>query len=81
MSAIPPNSWRHALELTDLTDVADRLRAIEEDLRDRALDALRAATNGDVASAAAEKKILQARRAIERAIKALEPRDPWSDDT
>ena len=81
MSAIPPNSWRLALELTDLADVADRLRAIEEDLRDRALDALRAAASGDEASAAAETKILQARRAIERAIKALEPRDPWSDDT
>ncbi len=69
------------MELTDLADLTDRLRAIEEDLRDRALDALRAAANGDEASVAAEKKILQARRAIERAITALEPRDPWSDDT
>ena len=63
----------------ELTDLVDRLRAIEEDLRDRAYDALRAAANGDEASVAAEKKILQARRAIERAIKALEPRDAWSD--
>ena len=63
----------------ELTDLVDRLRAIEEDLRDRAYDALRAAANGDEAAVAAEKKILQARRAIERAIKALEPRDAWSD--
>ena len=56
----------------ELTDLADRLRTIEEDLRDRALDALRAAAAGDEASAAAEKKILQARRAIERAIHALD---------
>ena len=76
MSVIPPNSWRPALELTDL---ADRLRTIEEDLRDRALDALRAAAAGDEASAAAEKKILQARRAIERAIRALDP-DRGFDD-
>lgn len=63
----------------ELTDLADRLRTIEEELRDRALDALRAAAGGDEASAAAEKKILQARRAIERAIRALDP-DRGFDD-
>jgi hypothetical protein len=57
----------------DLTDVADRLRGIEEDLRDRAYDALREAANGDEDAAAREKRILQARRAIERAIRALDP--------
>ena len=31
----------------DLVDLADRLRTIEEDLRDRAYDALRSAANGD----------------------------------
>ena len=56
-----------------LIDLADRLRAIEEDLRDRAYDALRSAAEGDEDAAAAEKRILQARRAVERAIRALDP--------
>ena len=46
----------------DLTDVVDKLRAVEEDLRDRAYDALRSAADGDEDAAAAEKRILQARR-------------------
>ena len=70
MCVIPPNSWRNVLELTDITD---QLRTVEEALRDRAYDALRAAANGDEAAAQTEKKILQARRAIEKAIRALEP--------
>jgi len=57
-------------------DLVERLQAIEEDLRDRAYDRLRdAASTGDPdaqdAAKAAEKKLLQARRAIERAIVAL----------
>ena len=70
MCVIPPNSWRNVLELTDITD---QLRTVEEALRDRAYDALRAAANGDEAAAQTEKKILHARRAIEKAIRALEP--------
>jgi hypothetical protein len=57
----------------DLTDVADRLRAVEEDLRDRAYDALQAAAEGDEDARALERRLLQARRAIERAIRALDP--------
>jgi hypothetical protein len=57
----------------DLTDVADRLRGIEEDLRDRAYDALRAAAEGDAEAKEHERRILQARRAVERAIRALDP--------
>ena len=57
----------------DLSDLTDRLRAIEEDLRDRAYDALRAAANDDPDAIATEKRILRARRAIERAINALDP--------
>ena len=56
-----------------MTDLVDQLRIIEESLRDRAYDALRAAANGDEAAVASEKKILQARRAIEKAIRALDP--------
>ena len=63
----------------DLTDLADRLRTIEEDLRDRAYDALRSAAEGDEDAAAAEKRILQARRAIERAIRALDPDGGFSE--
>jgi len=63
----------------DLRDVTDRLRGIEEDLRDRAYAALREAADGDDDAAAAEKRILTARRAVERAIRALDPDGGWSD--
>jgi hypothetical protein len=63
----------------DLTDVAERLRDIEEDLRDRAYDALRAAADGDEDAPALEKRILQARRAIEKAIRALDPGGGWDE--
>ncbi len=56
-----------------MSDLVEQLRTIEESLRDRAYDALRAAAKGDEAAAAAEKKILQARRGIEKAIRALDP--------
>lgn len=58
--------------MTDFDDLADRLRTIEEDLRDRAYDRLRAAAHGDDDARRDEKRLLQARRAIERAIRALE---------
>lgn len=48
------------------------LARIEERLRDLAYDRLRAAAeDGDADAAADEKRILQARRAVERAIRAL----------
>jgi hypothetical protein len=51
------------------------LQAIEERLRDLAYERLRAATeDGDADAAADEKKLLQARRAVERAITALSGR-------
>ncbi|HEX3667692.1 MAG TPA: hypothetical protein VHY55_00905 [Acidimicrobiia bacterium] len=48
-----------------------QLRAAEESLRDLAYDRLQAAADGDDSAAADEKRILQARRAVERAIHAL----------
>jgi hypothetical protein len=48
-----------------------QLRTIEESLRDLAYDRLREAADGDDGAAADEKRILQARRAVERAIHAL----------
>jgi hypothetical protein len=68
----------------EFDDIVERLAAIEEDLRDRAYDRLRdAAGTSDEdeqdAAKAAERKLLQARRAIARAITALSDR-PGEDD-
>lgn len=62
--------------MSDYDDLVERLQTIEEDLRDRAYDRLRdAAGTGDPdvqdAAKAEEKRLLQARRAIEKAIRAL----------
>jgi hypothetical protein len=52
--------------------LVDRLRAIEEELRDLAYDALRARVDDDTGAAdRAEKRYERARRAVERAIAAL----------
>ncbi len=48
-----------------------QLRTVEESLRDLAYDRLQAAVDGDDGAAADEKRLLQARRAVERAIHAL----------
>jgi hypothetical protein len=58
--------------------IAERLVAIEEELRDLAYERLREVARspeGDagIAAAAEEKRILQARRAIAKAIQALAP--------
>jgi hypothetical protein len=60
----------------DAEHIVERLRSVEEELRDLAFERLRAATeDGDADALADEKKVLQARRAIERAIVALGGRD------
>lgn len=52
--------------------LVERLRSIEEEVRDLAYERLRAANeDGDADALADEKRLLQARRAIERAIAAL----------
>jgi hypothetical protein len=61
--------------VTDFDDLTERLRTIEEELRDRAYDRLRAAANGDDDAKADEKRLLQARRAIEKAIRVLDTVD------
>ena len=54
-------------------DIVSQLRSVEERLRDRAYDRLRVAAEEDDEEAEAdEKRLLQARRAVERAIKALD---------
>ena len=58
--------------MTDTDQIVERLRSIEEELRELAYDRLRAASeDGDANALADEKRVLQARRAIERAILAL----------
>jgi hypothetical protein len=62
--------------MRDAEHLVERLRSIEEELRDLAFERLRAANeDGDADALADEKKLLQARRAIERAITALGGRD------
>jgi hypothetical protein len=59
----------------DTTEIVEALRTIEEQLRDLAYEHLRAASEDDgdrAAALAEEKRVLQARRAVERAISALE---------
>jgi hypothetical protein len=68
----------------DHDDLVERLAAIEEDLRDRAYDRLRQAASASDddelrAFKAEERRLLQARRAIARAIGALSGRG-LSDD-
>jgi hypothetical protein len=57
--------------------IVEKLRVIEEDLRDLAYSKLRVAATGDSDAAKDEKRVLQARRAIEKAIRAL---DELGDD-
>ena len=57
--------------MDDVEDLIIELRGIEERLRDRAYERLRAASEGDADGAADEKRLSQARRAVERALRAL----------
>jgi hypothetical protein len=58
--------------MTERDELIAQLVRIEEQLRDLAYDRLRAAaTDGDADAAADEKKVQQARRGIEKAIRAL----------
>ena len=61
-------------------EIVSQLRSIEEQLRDLAYDRLREATKGDEDAKAQEKLLLQARRGIEKAIRALDTADRVDDD-
>jgi hypothetical protein len=62
--------------MRDLDDLVARLQGIEEELRDLAYERLRdASAHDDTNAAADEKRLLQARRAVARAITALGGRD------
>jgi Flp pilus assembly protein TadD len=62
-----------------LTELAGRLEDIAEEMTDMAIDALRRATSGDPDSAEAgeaialERRIVRARRAVEKAASVLAP--------
>ncbi len=63
--------------MSEYDNLVERLASIEEDLRDRALERLRDAARSDDdheidAARSDEKKLLQARRAIAKAIGVLE---------
>ena len=73
-----------------MAGMAERLEGMVEELTDMALDALRRAGSGDPDSAeagealAAERRILRARRALEKAVAALSGgaaggREPFDD--
>jgi hypothetical protein len=66
--------------VSDYENIAERLRGIEEELRDLAYDRLRDAAAGDDAAKAEERRLGQARRAVERAIRALAPSGGDFDD-
>jgi hypothetical protein len=57
--------------LHGLGDVVETLRGIEERLRDAAYNRLRDAVDGDEAAVKDERRLQQARRAVERALRAL----------
>ena len=60
------------MTLSGADDLITTLRSVEERLRELAYERLSAAAeDGDEAAAADERKVQQARRAIERAIHAL----------
>jgi hypothetical protein len=61
-------------------DLVSQLRSIEEQLRDLAYERLREAANGNENAKAEEKKLLVARRGIEKAIRALDSTDRIADD-
>jgi hypothetical protein len=73
-----------------MLDMADRLEGLLEELSDMAMDTLRRASSGDPDSAETgdaltmERRILKARRALERSVAALREgtdrgRDPFDD--
>lgn len=59
----------------DASHIVERLRAIEEDLRDLAYDRLRGSVDTRKVLAE-ERRLHQARRAVEKAIHLLAPDEP-----
>jgi N-acetylmuramic acid 6-phosphate (MurNAc-6-P) etherase len=67
--------------MSDLDDLIERLRAVSEDLADRAIAILSEATRSGATQRPAEERTLtQARRAVEKAINLLERSGQRRDD-
>jgi len=76
-STIRSNEGQEVETVRDAEHLVERLAAIEEELRDLAFEWLRAATeDGDADALAEERQILQARRAVARAMGALGGAEP-----
>jgi hypothetical protein len=58
-------------DFSDLADVVGSLAQAEERLRDAAYERLRAVADGDESARGAERRLEQARRAVERARRVL----------
>jgi hypothetical protein len=58
--------------MPDVDELVAQLHAIEETLRELAYDRVQAAADGETGAADDEKRLHQARRAVERAIHALD---------
>lgn len=65
--------------MADIEGIVERLRDLEEQLRDLAYDRVRAAAEGDADAERQERKLQQARRAVEKAIRALSPSSHGDD--
>jgi len=65
--------------VSDVEEIVERLRSIEEELRDLAYDALRARAAGG-GDKDGERRLEQARRAVEKAARVLAARDEADDD-
>jgi hypothetical protein len=64
-----------------VADIRSRLESIAEELTDISVDVLRSAVeSGDRTRPEVDKRLGQARRAVEKAIRVLEERQPASDD-
>lgn len=61
-------------------DLADRLEAVVADLDERAFDLLRAAAREGTGRPADDKRLMQARRSIDKAIHLLRDRRAHDDD-
>ncbi len=61
--------------MADLDALADKCKALAEELADAALELLREAVQGDEGAAKTEKRVTRARRAVEKAAGLLGGRE------
>jgi hypothetical protein len=64
----------------DIESIVERLRVVEEELRDLTYDAVQRAIAGDETAKGDERQLAKARRAVEKAIRDLTGLDAGDDD-